>query len=139
MSLCYSVRKMKSNRGLFFLQNGYFGLLVLASLFYFSHIAWGIEEPLQEPINEAPYVLCRHSKMIRTIRVTQSKEKGPCETLYTKLGVDRKVGYGIHLTSCRQIVDNIRRNLEVADWQCKDITAKASISHSMADGPIREE
>ena len=130
---------MKSNGCLFFVQNQYFWLVFVAALICFSDIAFGVEEPLKESINEAPYVLCRHSKMIRTIRVKQSGEKGLCETLYTKSGVDRKVGYGIHLTSCRQIVDNIRRNLEVADWQCKDITAKASISNSTAEEPVRAE
>lgn len=83
--------------------------------------------------NMAPYVLCRQRKVIRTIRVEKSGDKERCETVYTKSGVDRSVGSGIHLASCRQFAENIRRNLEVANWKCQDISAKASISNSPSD------
>ncbi|MBK8203535.1 MAG: hypothetical protein IPK68_14820 [Bdellovibrionales bacterium] len=75
------------------------------------------------------YFLCRNKKMIRTIRVGRaSTDNGTCETVYTKSGVDRSVGSGINVSSCLRFAENIRRNLEVADWKCQDITAKSSIS-----------
>ncbi len=67
--------------------------------------------------------------MIRTIRVERAPaDNGSCETVYTKSGVDRSVGSGINVSSCLRFAENIRRNLEIADWKCQDITAKSSIS-----------
>ncbi|MER2513220.1 MAG: hypothetical protein ABTQ25_12540 [Nitrosomonas ureae] len=75
------------------------------------------------------YFLCRNKKMIRTIRVERvPADNGNCETVYTKSGVDRSVGSGINVSSCLRFAENIRRNLEIADWKCQDITAKSSIS-----------
>lgn len=102
------------------------GLVLLLCLVFFLGA-----ELLAKAGEETPsYVMCRNSKMIRTIRVEQNAEKGKCETVYTKSGVDRSVASGIHLSSCQQFVENIRRNLEVASWKCRDISAKASISDS---------
>jgi hypothetical protein len=64
-------------------------------------------------------VLCRNKKTVRTLRV--EKQKDGYITLYTKAGVDREVGRGQSLVSNKNILGNIRTNLEGAGWKCQDL------------------
>lgn len=70
----------------------------------------------------APYVMCRSQKTIRTIRV-EKVDNGECRTVYTKAGVDRPVGNAKNPESCVSFLNNIRKNLEGASWNCRDISA----------------
>lgn len=76
---------------------------------------------------DASYVLCKNKATVRTIRV--EKDKGLCKTTYTKEGVDQIVGQGQAENTCFGILNNIKGNLEKADWKCKDIS-QARISSS---------
>jgi len=77
------------------------------------------------------YVMCRQKKIVRTIRVEVGiGGKSNCKTLYTKGGVDRVVGNGVHTQSCMRVANNIRGNLEAASWKCRDINSKVKISTS---------
>ncbi len=85
------------------------------------------------------YLICRLDRMIRTIRVNQKENHTRCHTLYTKLGVDRTVGTGIHVHSCQQFAQNIKKNLEDNSWKCRDITSLASISHSFQADMVKQD
>lgn len=73
------------------------------------------------------YFMCKNKATVRTIRV--ETEKGLCKTTYTKEGVDQIVGQGQSENTCYGILNNIKGNLEKADWKCKDIS-QARISSS---------
>lgn len=64
-------------------------------------------------------IMCKNQKNVRTIRVEQDKEDHQCIAVYTKAGIDREVGRAQSLTSCLRIIDNIKGNLEKANWKCK--------------------
>ena len=66
------------------------------------------------------YVLCKNMKAVRSIRVDSDPTDKKCVVYYTKLGVDKGVGRGQNISSCNQIVDNIKDNLEKAKWKCKE-------------------
>jgi hypothetical protein len=72
------------------------------------------------------YVMCRDKKIVRTIRVT--KQGDECTTVYTKSGIDKVVSSGKNKHSCVGVLENIKGNLEKADWKCKDITS-ASVTN----------
>lgn len=93
------------------------GLLSL----YFSYLPLS-QGAVHKPIE---YVMCRNDKIVRSIRVVR-KENGSCETQYTKLGVDKVVGWGEKENSCKRILAKIRGNLEKADWKCRRLS-KAKI------------
>lgn len=76
----------------------------------------------QAEVENKNFVLCRHFKDIRTIRVDFSNDEGKCQTTYTKLGKDKIVGNGRHVQSCTRILDNIKGNLEGANWKCKSVS-----------------
>ncbi len=77
-----------------------------------------------EPVE---YILCKHAKMVRTIHITTDDGKN-CATTYTKAGVPRIVGTGVSLKGCIGFVENIRGNLEEANWKCRPVP-KASIEN----------
>lgn len=68
------------------------------------------------------YVMCRNQKTVRTIRIENMKTAdSACVTKYTKAGVDYEVGRAIQLNSCVRVMENIRTNLEKANWKCKTV------------------
>lgn len=76
------------------------------------------------------YVLCKHEKTVRTIRITPEKAApNDCQVTYSKSGVDAVVGQSRSLSSCRSILKNIQENLESSKWNCKQIDS-AKISYS---------
>ena len=67
------------------------------------------------------YVLCRHQKMVRTIRVDT---KGSiCKAIYTKEGKDDIVGKAASPDVCLEVIGKIRSNLEKNSWKCEDMKA----------------
>ncbi len=81
----------------------------------------------------AQYVLCKHERTVRTIRITPEKGGAQdCQVMYSKSGVDDIVGQSRSLSSCQSILKNIQENLEAAKWSCRRIeSAKVSYSDEM--------
>lgn len=76
----------------------------------------------QAAIQNSPnYVLCRNQKNVRTIHVEKVDEEKQCVTKYTKAGIDHEVGRAQHIQSCVKVMDNIKANLEKAQWKCKEV------------------
>jgi len=74
-------------------------------------------------VEASKFIMCRSQKIVRTIRI--EKVSDGCETVYTKAGVDRVVGSGRHQESCESVLNNIRRNLEDAHWNCREVDSAA--------------
>ena len=95
-------------------------------LFCFSVFVLGassfaaVEELTSEGEQPVAFVLCRNQDTVRTIRIRNS-ESGRCETLYSKGGQDRVVGFGQAEQSCSQFLENIRDNLQDANWSCRQV------------------
>lgn len=66
------------------------------------------------------YWMCRNQGVVRTLNI-QSTAEG-CETNYSKEGLEKAVSSGQNYGSCVTVFANIRRNLEVAGWKCRDIS-----------------
>jgi hypothetical protein len=67
------------------------------------------------------FVICKQSKHVRTIRsMTEDKQQG-CVAYYSRDGQEKEVGQGKFNETCTKIVDNVRTNLEAANWTCKDV------------------
>ena len=75
-------------------------------------------------------VLCKFDKTVRTLRIHKASDK--CETVYTKQGVDQVIGSGQNPDSCRDILANVRKNLEEAKWSCREI--QNSQVHDLSQG-----
>lgn len=71
-------------------------------------------------------ILCKNQKTVRTIRVEVDQAKSYCKTIYTKSGVDSIVGSGQYSKSCEQIADNVKKNLETANWDCREVQQSKS-------------
>ncbi|MGE5087030.1 MAG: hypothetical protein ACM3MG_12065 [Bacillota bacterium] len=65
-------------------------------------------------------VLCKHNKMVRTLRVEMGSDQ-KCRAIYTKQGVDQTIGSAQYLNSCVEIVAGVRKTLEEAKWNCRDV------------------
>lgn len=78
----------------------------------------------QKPI----YWMCRNHSIVRTLQI--ETREGGCRTHYGKDGVDRVVSQSQNPAGCIGVFANIRRNLEVAGWKCKDIS-QARISENL--------
>jgi hypothetical protein len=80
-------------------------------------------------MNHTPekYVICKNNKTVRTIRIEKSNSAGTCSTTYTKAGIDRIVGSGRSVSGCIKILENVKGNLEEADWRCR-VAPKVSIN-----------
>lgn len=94
-------------------------LILLMGLLSFSlgDAAWcGSVEP--------KFVLCKSKKVVRSIQIEPTADG--CRTIYSKAGVERVVGQGKNPLSCDQVMKNIRKNLEGADWKCKEVPALTS-------------
>ena len=57
---------------------------------------------------------------MRTLRVEVDKDQ-VCRTIYTKQGVDEVIGSAQNHTSCTEFVTNVRKNLEDAKWNCREV------------------
>lgn len=113
-ALCYC-RVMMMQRAA-----GWMGVLV---------IALSLVATAEAAKHRESYVICKNKGTVRTLRVEiGGGERGVCETVYTKGGIDRSVGSAQNSASCMTIMNNIKANLEAAAWTCKDVTAKATMS-----------
>ncbi|MEK2687805.1 hypothetical protein [Bdellovibrio sp. GT3] len=65
-------------------------------------------------------VLCKHNKTVRTLRVEQGSDE-KCKAIYTKQGVDQTIGSATNVGSCEEIVAGVRKTLEEAKWNCRDV------------------
>lgn len=65
-------------------------------------------------------VICRLKKEVRTLRVEKA-DAGKCNAVYTKGGKDQNIGTASSEASCSEIVQNVRKNLEAADWKCREV------------------
>ncbi|MCB0414863.1 MAG: hypothetical protein KDD50_11050 [Bdellovibrionales bacterium] len=68
-----------------------------------------------------PYYLCKSYKVVRTIRV-ETSEEDQCTTKYTKGGIDQIIGRAKSLHGCVGFLENVKGNLEKANWKCRNIT-----------------
>lgn len=73
-----------------------------------------------EDAKKSSYVLCKNKEIVRTIRI--HNKNGSCRTTYTKEGLDTEVGKSKTNDVCENVLNNIRKNLESANWKCKDIS-----------------
>jgi hypothetical protein len=92
------------------------GIIIGILSSFLSVNAHGSVERVVKPQN---YILCKNKSTVRTIRV-ESSEEG-CEAKYTKAGVDQVIGHGSHEAACQKFVNNVKVNLEGANWQCREV------------------
>lgn len=69
---------------------------------------------------ENTLVLCKNKKTVRTLRVEVGEDQ-KCRAIYTKQGVDETIGSGQYTQSCEDYVGNVRKNLEEANWNCREV------------------
>lgn len=69
---------------------------------------------------ENSLVLCRNQKNVRTLRVEMGEDQ-KCRAIYTKQGVDETIGSGQFTGSCEEYISNVRKNLEEAKWNCREV------------------
>lgn len=94
-------------------------------LFIFTlNFSFLVKASVEVPVSDKQaYVLCKNSKIVRTIRVDKkSNSEHVCKTTYTKLGVDRVIGESTSIKGCYNFLNNVKSNLESANWKCRDIS-----------------
>ena len=64
-------------------------------------------------------VLCKHNKNVRTLRIEKNEQK--CRAIYTKQGVDQTIGSSQSSNSCEEYIAGVRKTLEDAQWNCREI------------------
>ncbi|QDK39644.1 hypothetical protein [Bdellovibrio sp. NC01] len=65
-------------------------------------------------------VLCKHNKTVRTLRIETTSDQR-CKAIYTKQGVDQNIGSGQNHNSCEEYVAGVRKTLEDAKWNCREV------------------
>ena len=79
------------------------------------------------------FVICKQSKFVRTIRaITSDKSTDGCVAYYSRDGQEKEVGQGKFDETCTKIVENVRTNLEAANWRCKDVKHSATQSEDQS-------
>ncbi|OFZ17751.1 MAG: hypothetical protein A2Z20_02640 [Bdellovibrionales bacterium RBG_16_40_8] len=98
-------------------------LACLSTLTALAQVDAAVGQMSEKKNNESSsdYVLCKNLKAVRTIRIENDADAKQCVALYTKLGVDKEVGRAQNILSCRNIIGNIKGNLEKASWKCKEL------------------
>lgn len=77
-------------------------------------------------------VLCKSNKTVRTLRIEKGDDSR-CRAIYTKQGVDSTIGSGLNFNSCEEFVASVRKNLEEAKWNCREVKeARTSSVNSTA-------
>lgn len=71
--------------------------------------------------------LCKKDRVVRWLR-SYKLEDGKCNTLYSKGGYVQIVGSATYYTSCENILNSVKKNLEEGGYVCS-LTA----SHSVLD------
>lgn len=83
-------------------------------------LAQAAVEPISKGAQANSFIICKNQKNVRTIRVEKDQADNQCVAVYTKAGIDREVGRAQTVNSCFKIIENIKSNLEKADWKCKE-------------------
>ncbi len=84
----------------------------LGTVLFFSIMA-------KAEIGEA-FVLCKSDKTVRTLRI-EELEDARCRAFYTKQGVDQVIGTSQNKNACEDFVVSVRKKLEEAKWNCRDV------------------
>lgn len=103
---------MKSHRKNFYKLSKKALLPILGAVLFLSTMAMA-------EVGEA-FVLCKHDKTVRTLRIEEVRDSG-CRAFYTKQGVDQVIGMSQNKESCGGFVVSVRKNLEGASWNCRDV------------------
>lgn len=74
-----------------------------------------------EEVPKVGYYLCKLGRQVRSLRV-EVKDSG-CKAYYTKQGVDQEVGKSGDRDLCYRVTNRIRKNLELGDWKCRDVSS----------------
>lgn len=82
------------------------------SLIIFSSMAQALEIP-----DSVVWVCNLRKNSIRTIRIDHNATT--CSAIYTKGGQDQLMSKTSNREACELVGENIRSNLEKANWQCK--------------------
>jgi hypothetical protein len=77
------------------------------------------------------FVLCKHQKDVRTIRVMPT-DKDSCAITYTKRGLDEVVGSSRSANACHSILKSIKGNLEASKWSCRSVRSASTTTSSEA-------
>ncbi len=64
-------------------------------------------------------IICHLKKEVRTIRI-EKENSGRCNVIYTKSGRDQNIGTAVNESSCVDISQNVKKNLEAAAWKCRE-------------------
>ncbi|MNL45527.1 hypothetical protein D3C87_1681820 [compost metagenome] len=72
-------------------------------------------------------VLCKINKTVRTLRIEKGDDSR-CRAIYTKQGIDSVIGSGLNFDSCEGFVASVRKNLEEAKWNCREVKEARSSS-----------
>lgn len=83
----------------------------MAVLFFSSFVFADIGDSL---------VLCKHNKSVRTLRIDKMSDQR-CKAVYTKQGVDQTIGASQSHSACEEYISGVRKTLEDAKWNCRDI------------------
>lgn len=105
----------------------------LLFLFVLSLVALPFFSFSQNKNETMDYVICRLDKTVRSLRISDHPTDG-CIATYTKQGVDTVVGKSKSVEVCRSIISNIRKNLNEANWNCKD-NKNAKVTDSSEETP----
>ncbi len=71
---------------------------------------------------DVDFVICKSKGSVRTLRYSFSKSEAQCNAFYNKGAGDKKVAYGKNSKTCRDVINNIRYNLEKDSWKCRGVT-----------------
>ena len=101
------------------------GLLLLGAALTYAGFCYAEEDRVSA--GGLSYIMCRQQKDVRTIRVS-SASRGSCVTTYTKEGLDQEIARSSRKDLCAEVLTKVKANLEKANWKCKDISNRSSVS-----------
>lgn len=102
-------------------------LSLIGSLLLFSSFA------AQAEIGDA-FVLCKHEKSVRTLRI-EGQAENSCKAIYTKQGVDQVIGASQNGGSCEEYINGVKKTLETAHWNCREVKESRVSNLSSDDRP----
>ncbi len=104
-------------------------LAILISMIAAADVAFAAVEANKSE-EASSYFLCKNQKTVRTIRIEKDTDENKCVAFYTKAGIDREVGRAQNVSTCEKVVENIKGNLEAANWKCRELGAVRITSSS---------
>lgn len=77
------------------------------------------------------FVICKHRKDVRTIRILPELEKADnCTVTYSKGSTEEVVGGNRNMKTCKSILRNIQSNLQHSSWSCRSVETARVLSSS---------